>query len=125
MRRVFEQFGPLVSVNLVRNVVSGRSRGYGFVEFQNEREMRVALREGDGIKVDGRRILVDVERGRTIPDWQPRRLGGGLSGNQGQRRPKDQPPSRRPSSRERMAPRRKRSRSRSREKYRDDRRRRY
>lgn len=26
----------------------------------------------------GRRILVDVERGRTVKGWKPRRLGGGL-----------------------------------------------
>jgi len=28
--------------------------------------------------VDNRRVLVDVERGRTVPNWRPRRLGGGL-----------------------------------------------
>ena len=29
------------------------------------------------MKIDGLRILVDYERGRTIPDWRPRRFGGG------------------------------------------------
>ena len=29
------------------------------------------------LKIDGRRIVVDVERGRTVPGWMPRRLGGG------------------------------------------------
>jgi hypothetical protein len=33
---------------------------------------------GDGRKIDGKRVLVDVERGRTVPNWRPRRLGGGL-----------------------------------------------
>lgn len=28
----------------------------------------------------GKRILVDVERGRTVRGWKPRRLGGGLGG---------------------------------------------
>lgn len=28
--------------------------------------------------MDNRRVLVDVERGRTVPNWRPRRLGGGL-----------------------------------------------
>jgi hypothetical protein len=28
--------------------------------------------------VDNKRVLVDVERGRTVPNWRPRRLGGGL-----------------------------------------------
>jgi hypothetical protein len=28
--------------------------------------------------VDSRRVVVDVERGRTVPNWRPMRLGGGL-----------------------------------------------
>lgn len=33
-----------------------------------------------GRKIDGRRVVVDVERGRTVKGWRPRRLGGGLGG---------------------------------------------
>lgn len=33
---------------------------------------------GDGRKIDNRRVLVDVERGRTVPNWRPRKLGGGM-----------------------------------------------
>merc|ERR1712066_518992 len=33
-----------------------------------------------GKKIDGRRVLVDVERARTVKGWLPRRLGGGLGG---------------------------------------------
>ena len=39
---------------------------------------RQAYKRADGRKVDGRRLLVDVERGRTVAKWRPRRLGGGL-----------------------------------------------
>lgn len=34
----------------------------------------------DGRKIEGRRIKVDVERGRTVEGWKPRRLAGGLGG---------------------------------------------
>lgn len=37
-----------------------------------------AYKHGDGRKIEGRRVLVDVERGRTVKGWLPRRLGGGL-----------------------------------------------
>ncbi|XP_022562407.1 U1 small nuclear ribonucleoprotein 70 kDa [Brassica napus] len=37
-----------------------------------------AYKQGDGKKIDGRRVPVDVERGRTVPNWRPRRLGSGL-----------------------------------------------
>ncbi|KAI4822426.1 hypothetical protein KUCAC02_007977 [Chaenocephalus aceratus] len=39
-----------------------------------------AYKHADGKKIDGRRVLVDVERGRTVKGWHPRRLGGGLGG---------------------------------------------
>jgi U1 small nuclear ribonucleoprotein len=35
------------------------------------------LERANGRKVDGRRIVVDYERGRTKSEWIPRRLGGG------------------------------------------------
>ena len=34
-----------------------------------------AYKYADGKKIDGRRIVVDVERGRTVKSWKPRRLG--------------------------------------------------
>ncbi|XP_041093657.1 U11/U12 small nuclear ribonucleoprotein 35 kDa protein-like [Polyodon spathula] len=42
--------------------------------------LSAAYKHADGKKIDGRRVLVDVERGRTVKGWQPRRLGGGLGG---------------------------------------------
>ena len=39
-----------------------------------------AYKHADGRKIDGRRVLVDVERARTVKGWRPRRLGGGLGG---------------------------------------------
>jgi U1 small nuclear ribonucleoprotein len=37
-----------------------------------------AYKQADGRKLDNKRLLVDVERGRTVPNWRPRRLGGGV-----------------------------------------------
>ena len=34
-----------------------------------------AYKHMDGQKIDGRRVVVDVERARTVKDWLPRRLG--------------------------------------------------
>ncbi|CAK5086071.1 unnamed protein product [Meloidogyne enterolobii] len=36
-----------------------------------------AYKKADGTKIDGRRVVVDYERGRTKKGWLPRRLGGG------------------------------------------------
>lgn len=56
----------------------GKSRGYGFVEYENESDMKAAYKYADGKKIDGRRVVVDVERARTVRDWLPRKFGGGI-----------------------------------------------
>merc|ERR1719436_853535 len=62
----------------------GKPRGYAFGEFEHERDLKNAYKQGDGKKIDGRRVMVDVERGRTVEGWLPRRLGGGRGpGRQG------------------------------------------
>merc|ERR1719320_1167168 len=94
--------------------------------------MHSAYKHADGKKIDGRRVLVDVERGRTVKGWLPRRLGGGLggtrrggadvnvrhSGRDDTRRDRDGDRRRRSRRRERK-PRRSRSRDRKRSRSRD------
>jgi U1 small nuclear ribonucleoprotein len=77
--REMEAFGPVKDIKLVRESDS-KSRGYGFVEYENEEDMKRAYRAADGMRVEGREIVADVERGHTVPSWLPRRLGGGLGG---------------------------------------------
>jgi len=79
LKREFEQYGPIRSVRMVYDL-DGKPRGYAFIEYERERDMRTAFKEGDAKKIDGRRVLVDVERGRTVKGWKPRRFGGGLGG---------------------------------------------
>lgn len=86
LRREFEGFGSIERVRIVRDK-KGRSRGYAFIVFERERDMKAAYKESDRLHIMGKRVLVDVERGRTVRGWRPRRLGGGLGG-----RPKPEPP---------------------------------
>lgn len=78
IKREFEAFGPIKRVRLVNNKETSKPRGYAFIEYQHTRDMKTAYKQADGRKIDNRRVLVDVERGRTVPNWRPRRLGGGL-----------------------------------------------
>mmetsp|Transcript_57734 Transcript_57734/g.172300 ORF Transcript_57734/g.172300 Transcript_57734/m.172300 type:complete len:492 (-) Transcript_57734:773-2248(-) len=82
--REFEAFGSVKDLKLVtrRDPDTGerKSRGYAFVEYEHEEDMKMAYRRADGIRVEGREVVVDVERGHTVPNWLPRRLGGGLGG---------------------------------------------
>eukprot|EP00440_Ansanella_granifera_P042199 gb/GFBE01045744.1/.p1 GENE.gb/GFBE01045744.1/~~gb/GFBE01045744.1/.p1 ORF type:complete len:320 (+),score=109.73 gb/GFBE01045744.1/:1-960(+) len=76
IKREFEVFGAIKKVRMIYDL-KGKPRGYGFIEFEHERDLKNAYKQGDGKKIDGRRVMVDVERGRTVEGWLPRRLGGG------------------------------------------------
>jgi len=76
LKREFEVFGSIKKVRMVYDH-KGKPRGYAFVEYEHERDLKNAYKQGDGKKIDGRRVMVDVERGRTVDGWLPRRLGGG------------------------------------------------
>jgi U1 small nuclear ribonucleoprotein 70kDa len=80
LNQTFSRYGPIKTISLVRHVLTGTPRGYAFIEFEHERDMRAAFRDADGMKLQGRRIVVDCERGRTVKNWKPRRFGGGLGG---------------------------------------------
>jgi len=80
LRREFEVYGPIKKINLVTDRYTKKPRGYAYIEYEHERDMHSAYKHADGKKIDGRRVLVDVERGRTVKGWLPRRLGGGLGG---------------------------------------------
>ena len=77
LQKEFEYYGPIVQSVVVRDRAGG-SRGYGFVEFVSAADMTTAYKDADGRKLGGRRVVVDVERGRTVKGWTPRRMGGGL-----------------------------------------------
>ncbi|CAD6188373.1 unnamed protein product [Caenorhabditis auriculariae] len=76
LRREFEAFGKIRKLTMVHDK-SGKPRGYAFIEYSDKAEMHNAYKRADGVKVDGRRLAVDYERGRTQKSWLPRRLGGG------------------------------------------------
>lgn len=79
LHREFSKYGPIEHVRIVRDK-DGKPRGYAFIVYEHERDMRTAFRETRGLKINSRRVVVDIERGRTVPGWLPRKLGGGRGG---------------------------------------------
>ncbi|XXH04450.1 mRNA turnover and ribosome assembly protein [Hypoxylon texense] len=88
LEKEFGRFGPIERIRIVTDTHANEKpnkkkkphRGYAFVVFEREKDMRAALDGCDGIRIKDRRIKVDVERGRTVKGWKPRRFGGGLGG---------------------------------------------
>ena len=63
LRREFESYGTIRNIVVVDDQ-DGKPRGYAFIEFEKEEDLMNAFKKSDGKKIDGRRIVVDVERGR-------------------------------------------------------------
>ncbi|EMR10329.1 hypothetical protein PNEG_01585 [Pneumocystis murina B123] len=80
LMREFGRYGGIERIRVVTSIKNNKPMGYAFIVFERERDMKAAYREMDGVRIKDRRVVVDVERGRTVNGWKPRRLGGGLGG---------------------------------------------
>ncbi|KAI5368097.1 Putative U1 small nuclear ribonucleoprotein of 70kDa [Septoria linicola] len=92
LEKEFGRFGPIERVRIVtdrgeQSKKKGKPRGYGFVLFEREKDMKAAYKECENTRIRGRSVLVDVERGRSVGGWRPRRFGGGLGGRHYTRAP--------------------------------------
>lgn len=60
----FEQAGTVASAKVITDRETGRSRGFGFVEFDNDTEGQTAIDKLNGTELDGRPITVNEARPR-------------------------------------------------------------
>uniref|UniRef100_A0A4W5R2Z5 U11/U12 small nuclear ribonucleoprotein 35 kDa protein n=1 Tax=Hucho hucho TaxID=62062 RepID=A0A4W5R2Z5_9TELE len=80
LNEVFSNYGDIRRLRLVRDIVTGFSKGYAFVEYKEERSVVRARRDANKLVVDQSELFVDFEQERTLKGWVPRRLGGGQGG---------------------------------------------
>ena len=78
LRKEFEGFGQVESVNIIKDRYSGESRGFGFVEMPNDAEAQRAIDGVSGKDLKGREVKANKAR--------PRSEGRGYEGNRGGRR---------------------------------------
>ena len=79
LEKEFSTFGDIDYVRVVKDL-KGKSKGYAFITFRREKDAAYAREKADGRRIEGHRILVDKELGRTKQTWLPKRLGGGKGG---------------------------------------------
>jgi RNA recognition motif-containing protein len=72
LRNLFEQHGAVGSAKIVKDKVSGRSKGFGFVEMENDTEAQAAITSLYDSEVMGRKIIVN--------ESQPKQQGSGGGG---------------------------------------------
>ncbi|MDC0449034.1 RNA-binding protein [bacterium] len=60
----FADYGPVVSATVIKDRMSGRSKGFGFVEIDDDAQAQAAIEALNGKEFDGRAIVVNVARPR-------------------------------------------------------------
>jgi RNA recognition motif-containing protein len=65
VRQLFEQYGQVESVNLIRDGETGRSRGFAFVEMPDGSAAQQAIEKLNGHQSGGRPLTVNEARPRT------------------------------------------------------------
>lgn len=82
LRQEFEAFGKVESVNIITDKISGRPKGFGFVEMTSEFEGQAAITGLNGKTLKDRSLNVNVARPRT--DNRGSGYGGGSGGRSGE-----------------------------------------
>ena len=62
LRAAFEKVGAVTSATVIIDRMSGRSKGFGFVEMTNDAEADAAIEMYDGKELDGRKVTVNEAR---------------------------------------------------------------
>jgi len=86
LTQAFSQAGAVTSASIVTDKMSGRSRGFGFVEMANDEEAEKAIQMWNGKELDGRTLTVN--EARPMESRPPRK--GGFGRGAGNFRDRDQ-----------------------------------
>lgn len=80
LRQAFEPYGEIVSAKIIMDRETGRSRGFGFVEYADREAGQAAIDALNGADLQGKEISVSEARPR---EERPARSGGFGGGDRG------------------------------------------
>jgi cold-inducible RNA-binding protein len=75
LKQLFSQAGTVTSATIITDKMTGRSRGFGFVEFENDEEAMNAVTQFNGQQYNGRSLVVN--EAKPMGDRPQRSFGGG------------------------------------------------
>jgi RNA recognition motif-containing protein len=82
LKSAFSQAGNVLSATIIMDRMSGRSKGFGFVEYDTDEEAQAAISMFHGKDFEGRNLTVN--EARPLEERPPRRSnGGGFGGGNG------------------------------------------
>ena len=59
---IFKPHGNVISAKVVTDKESGRSRGFGFVEMENDSDANTAIKSLNGSELNGRKLVVSAAK---------------------------------------------------------------
>jgi cold-inducible RNA-binding protein len=88
LEELFQSVGPVDTVNIVRDQMTGRARGFAFVEMQTDADAQSAIQKLNDTELDGRKLAVNEARPKPAGGGGG---GGGRPGGGGGRGPRREP----------------------------------
>jgi len=77
LRKLFETFGAVLTINIIKDRYTGETRGFGFIEMPTELEAQAAIKGLDGTKLNNKVLAVSKARPRTEMGGRGQGYGGG------------------------------------------------
>lgn len=68
LNQAFQQFGSVLSAEVVSDHATGRSKGFGFVQMSTPEEANAAVEAMNGKDLDGRPLTVNIARQKSADD---------------------------------------------------------
>ena len=85
LSNLFTQYGSVTSAKILKDKMNGRSKGFGFVEMEDDEAARTAISNLNETEVQGRKLIVNESQPRQEGEggFKKRSGGGGYGGGGG------------------------------------------
>ena len=80
LTNLFTQYGSVTSGKILKDKMNGRSKGFGFVEMEDDEAARTAIANLNETEVMGRKLIVNESQPRPEGEFKKRSGGGGFGG---------------------------------------------
>ncbi len=83
LSNLFTQYGSVSSAKILKDKMNGRSKGFGFVEMEDDEAAKTAIASLNETEVQGRKLIVNESQPRPEGSGFKKRSFGGGGGNSG------------------------------------------
>lgn len=80
LMNLFTEHGAVTSAKILKDKMNGRSKGFGFVEMEDDEAAKAAIAALNEVEVQGRKLIVNESQPRAEGDRPKRSFGGGGGG---------------------------------------------